>query len=118
MSALALISDLFMQSQVVAAAGRAGVEIAIVAAEDALLAKAVSLSPRLVVVDLSHPGLDPRQLIERLQPLLPPGATTVAFGPHVHKQRLAAAAEAGFSLVVSRGQFHADMAAMLKRYAT
>ncbi|MCH8922902.1 MAG: hypothetical protein IIA67_07110 [Planctomycetes bacterium] len=118
MSAVALISDLLMQSQVAAAAQRAGAEIAIVATDDALLAKAENLRPRLVIVDLSHPGLDPRQLFDRLQPLLPPEVTTVAFGPHVHKQRLAAAREAGFGLVVSRGQFHAEMEEILKRYAT
>jgi CheY-like chemotaxis protein len=118
MSALALISDLLMQSQVAAAATRAGADIAIAAADDALVAKAESLRPRLVIVDLSHPGLDPRQLLDRLQPLLPPDVTTVAFGPHVHKQRLAAATEAGFGLVVSRGQFHAEMEQILKRYAT
>ena len=118
MSAVALISDLLMRSQVAAAAARAGVEIAIVAADNALVAKAENLRPRLVIVDLSHPELDPRQLFDRLQPLLPPEATTVAFGPHVHKQRLAAAMEAGFGRVVSRGQFHAEMEEILKRFAT
>ena len=117
MSALALISDLLMQSQLAAAAQRAGVEIAIVQSEDALVAQAESLRPQLVVVDLTHPGLDPRQLFERLKPLLLEETTSLAFGPHVHRQRLAAATEAGFGLVVSRGQFHAEMESMLKRFA-
>jgi CheY-like chemotaxis protein len=117
MSALALISDLLTQSHLAAAARRAEVEITIVGSEDALVAQAESLRPGLVVVDLAHPGLDPRQCFERLKPLLPPETTSIAFGPHVHRQRLATAAEAGFSLVVSRGQFHAEMEDLLKRFA-
>jgi CheY-like chemotaxis protein len=117
MSALALISDLFTQSQVAAAASRAGVEIKFVASEDALLAQAESLQPGLVVVDLAHPKLDPKQCFERLQPLLGPETTSLAFGPHVHRPRLAAATEAGFSLVLSRGQFQAEMQDLLKRFA-
>ena len=46
------------------------------------------------------------------------GATRlVAFGPHVHKAKLAAAAAAGFGLVLSRGQFYAQMDELLKQYA-
>ena len=117
MSALALISDLLMQSQVAAAASRAGVDIKFVASEDALVAQAESLRPGLIVVDLAHPKFDPAQCFERLKPLLAPQTTSLAFGPHVHRQRLAAAAEAGFSLVLSRGQFHAEMEDLLKRFA-
>ncbi|MEX0978533.1 MAG: hypothetical protein WDZ48_06760 [Pirellulales bacterium] len=100
-----------------AAASRAGVAIALVASEEALVAKSESLRPQLVIVDLSHPGTDPWSLAHRLQGLLPDEAMTVAFGPHVHKERLTAAAEAGFRLVVSRGQFHAEVDEILKRYA-
>ena len=82
-----------------------------------MLAQADEEPARLVIVDLSHPGLDPADLIERLKPLLPAEARTLAFGPHVHKQRLEAASAAGFDEVVSRGQFHAQLAAILKSAA-
>jgi len=118
MPALALISDLAMQSQVAGAAARAGSELAVVASEDALVAAAENLRPTLVIVDLSHPGLDPGRLMERLEPLLPPEAATLAFGPHVHKQRLAAAEAAGFGTVISRGQFHAGMEEILRHRGT
>jgi CheY-like chemotaxis protein len=116
MAALALISDLVMQSQLTAAAARAGVEVAIAASEDVLVAKAESFRPRLVIVDLSHPALDPRKLLERVKPLVDPETTLLAFGPHVHARRLQAAAEAGFGVVLSRGKFHAEMSELLKRY--
>ena len=113
MSAIALVSDLMMQSQVSGAAERAGVSLVIVSSADALWAKATVTPPDLVVVDLSHPGLEPAALMQRLQPLLATGARTVAFGPHVHKARLEAAAAAGFTAVLSRGQFHANMEHLL-----
>jgi DNA-binding NarL/FixJ family response regulator len=113
MPALALISDLMMQSQVSGAAQRAGVSLQVVSSDSALIAKAKESSPQLVIVDLSHPGIDPAALLEQLQPLLPPGAATLAFGPHVHKELLAAANAAGFGSVISRGQFHANMVVIL-----
>lgn len=116
MPAVALISDLVMQSHVTAAAQRAGTTIDVVGSTDALLTKLADSSPGLVILDLSHPGLDPRLIVPRVRRQLPPGATSLAFGPHVHTERLAAAAEAGCDLVISRGQFHAQVDEILKRY--
>jgi CheY-like chemotaxis protein len=118
MAALALISDLVMQSQLSAAAADAGVELAIAGSEAACIARAETLRPRLIIVDLSHPGLDPRDTMSSLRPFIAADVTTLAFGPHVQKERLAAAAEAGFSVVLSRGQFHAQMTDILRRLGT
>ncbi len=114
MSVLALISDLMMQSQASSAAARAGVTLRVVSSEDALLEQAARGAPiDLIVIDLSHPGLDPAGLMERLKPSLSPDTRTLAFGPHVHTARLEAAAAAGFTSVMSRGQFHANMEQLL-----
>jgi DNA-binding NarL/FixJ family response regulator len=115
MSALVLISDLVMQSHVRGAAARAGTQLEIAGTTDALLEKAGSIRPALVILDLSHPGWDPRELVPRLKAVLPAGAAIVAFGPHVHRQRLEAATEAGCDRVISRGQFHAQVVEILKR---
>jgi DNA-binding NarL/FixJ family response regulator len=117
MPAVALISDLAMQSQVSGAAVRAGVSLEIAGSADALLAKVESAHPRLVILDLSHPTIDPRRLVPRLKSILPPGSTVLAFGPHVHKELLSAAAEAGCDQVISRGQFHAQMEEILMQLA-
>jgi DNA-binding NarL/FixJ family response regulator len=117
MTVLALVSDLMMQSQVSGAATRAGAVLEIATTADALLAKAAASGPRLLIVDLSHPGLDPRALFGSLKQLVPAESVTLAFGPHVHAALLAEAAEAGCDTVISRGQFHAQMEAILKRYA-
>lgn len=116
MSAVALVSDLAMQSQLAGAAERAGVNLAFAGDLEAACAKVESLTPTLVIVDLSEASHDPRTLVPRLKQVLPQAATIVAFGPHVHKERLARALAAGCDLVISRGQFHAEMAEILKRY--
>jgi len=112
MAVLALVTELMMQSQVSSAAKRAGVELTIAFGADDLVAKAEKLSPSLVIVDLTQPGLDIEQLAGRLQPLLGPDTTKLAFGPHVHKEKLVAASAAGFT-ALTRGQFHADLDAIL-----
>jgi DNA-binding NarL/FixJ family response regulator len=117
MAVLALISDLMMQSQVAGAATRAAAVLEIATTADALLARAAAGQPTLVIVDLSHPGIDPRELLGSLKRVLPVESVTLAFGPHVHAARLAEATEAGCDTVISRGQFHAQMDAILKRYA-
>jgi len=114
MPVVALISDLMMQSQVSGAAPRAGVHVDIVASAEALVAKAESAQPRLVVIDLGHPGLDIREVVEQLKTVLPSTATILAFCPHVHKDLLTAATLAGCDTVISRGQFHSQMAELLK----
>ena len=117
MAVLALVSDLMMQSQVAGAAVRAAVTLEIATTADALVEQAAASRPRLVIVDLSHPGLDTRDVFASLKKVLPAESSTLAFGPHVHAARLAEAAEAGCDTVISRGQFHAQMEAILRRYA-
>ena len=60
-----------------------------------------------IIVDLNTPGLDPSQLVPQLRALSSPPQQIIAFGPHVHEARLAAAKESGCDLVLTRGQFYA-----------
>ena len=113
-----LTADLMQSSQVAGAALRAAVQLRVFSSADALWA-ALSEAPsgedsvRLVIVDLALPGLDIRGLLSRLEALPSGKPRTLAFGPHVHADRLAAAREAGCDQVVSRGQFHAQMEQLL-----
>jgi DNA-binding NarL/FixJ family response regulator len=109
MPVVALISDLMMQSQVGGAALRVGVELQIAGSESQLIEKAAAGDVGLVLVDLSHPGINPERVMQQLKPLLSEAVRTVAFGPHVHKLLLEAAIAAGFDAVLSRGQFHSQM---------
>jgi CheY-like chemotaxis protein len=68
-----------------------------------------------VLVDLTTPGLDVRELIAKLRAGERP-PSVVAYAPHVHEQTLAAAAEAGCDLVLTRGQFNGQIDGLLERF--
>ena len=109
MSIVALVSELMTRSRVAAAAERLGVEAEIVGSADALVARVKSVPPKLVILDLEHPGISPVELVPRLREVVPANARILAFGPHVHTALLAAARQAGCDRVLARGQFHADL---------
>jgi DNA-binding response OmpR family regulator len=67
----------------------------------------------LLVIDLALPGLE-LDLVRQLKAGQANSTRIVAFGPHVHAERLAAAREAGCDLVLSRGQFFSQIELILK----
>ncbi|HEX2477118.1 MAG TPA: hypothetical protein VHK01_20350 [Lacipirellulaceae bacterium] len=71
----------------------------------------------LVVVDLGVSALQIGSLVNALRRKGSAVPKIVAFGPHVHEDRLAAAREAGCDEVVSRGQFFSQLESILGRYA-
>ena len=107
MTALLLSADLMMTSQVAGAAARQQVELITVGCAEQLIENAAGTA--LVILDLSAGGLEVAPILEALKGLAEPPGRIVAFGPHVHEQRLAAAREAGCDEVMSRGQFHSTM---------
>lgn len=115
MPALLITTDLMATSSAEGDARRVGVELAIVA--PAAATESATVSTRLVAIDLTAPIGDLTALIEGLRAAAP-GATLVAYGPHVHEARLAAARDAGCELVISRGQFYKGFADLLSRYAS
>ncbi len=116
MPVLILTSDLLLQSQLAGAAGRAECTVESATTVESLLERANDARPELVCLDLSHAGLDPASVVPQVKQATP-SATIVAFAPHVHRQRLAAAEQAGCDVVLSRGQFHADMESLLREHA-
>jgi DNA-binding response OmpR family regulator len=73
-------------------------------------------SPQLLIIDLATTELDVKKLIEALPQLNACVPRVVAFGPHVHEEKLVAAREAGCDEVISRGQFFAQLHAILSRH--
>jgi len=116
MSALLITTDLMATSSATGDAQRVGVELAIVSPASA--AESADAATRLAAIDLTAPIADLPALIESLRRAAAPGATLVAYGPHVHEARLAAAREAGCDHVISRGQFYKGFAELLRRYAS
>jgi hypothetical protein len=77
----------------------------------------------VVLVDLQSLSEDPAVLVTRARMLVDAGsaagappAAVVAFGPHVARERLALARDAGADDVVSRGELLGGFAGLLKRW--
>ena len=115
MKTVLFTTDLMASSKIAPAAAEVQLALQTVGSLEALAAAAKDA--RLVVVDLNSVTGDVRDLIAGLKSL-PHSPTVLAFGPHVHEAKLKAASEAGCNGVFSRGQFHAQTAEILKRFAT
>jgi len=82
---------------------------------DAAIAKLESNRESVVLVDLASSNADPAELIAKLNAHSHRPKAILAFGPHVHEAKLAAASDAGSDVVLSRGQFDAQMDALLEK---
>jgi DNA-binding response OmpR family regulator len=109
MNALMLTTDLLSASQAAAAAAAQGTEFVHLPSGAALLENFRQRSVDLIVVDIANCDTELAELVDRLRTADSPGPRIVAFGPHVHQARLAAARDAGCDEVLTRGQFHACM---------
>jgi CheY-like chemotaxis protein len=112
-------TDLLFSSRVAGAAARAGLSLrtaADQAAGFALLKTAQADS--IVLLDLNSLGVDPAEVVPVLRALTNPPRAIIAYGPHVHEDRLTAAAAAGCNEVLTRGQFNATMDDVLQRWRT
>jgi DNA-binding response OmpR family regulator len=115
MTVVLLTGDLLAMSRVAGAAARSGVTLltASTAQQAASLCKSHAVD--LLIVDLTTPSLDVAGLVVAVKSVANAAPKTVAFGPHVHEERLAAARDAGCDHVVSRGQFFSQLDAILQR---
>jgi DNA-binding NarL/FixJ family response regulator len=116
MSGLLLTGDLLISSEVLSAASAHGWPMARVGTVEQLAERARDEPWKLVLVDLSLPGLDVSQVVKIVGRPSGGCAAVVAFGPHVHAARLKAAAAAGCDRVVSRGQLSRRLVEILAEY--
>ena len=95
----------------------AGCPLTTAANPQTCLTQAQQQAARLVILDLSMPAVDvwPRRC--RALRALASGPQILAFGRHVHEDKLRLAAAAGCDAVLARGQFHAQVEQILTRYA-
>lgn len=102
--------DIFFWPVVQSAAQAAGCKVVIVSrTDDAKLTQLDFSQVGCCLIDLNC--LDADQIIATVEQLRQKLSTTriVAFGPHVHEAKLAAAIQAGCSPVLSRGQLTARL---------
>jgi len=99
-----------ISSQAAGPASQAGAQLATVSTTENLIERVQEEPPELVVLDLSLPGLNLKEFLPQLKSQGTSSMKIIAFGPHVHEQRLAEAYDAGCDQVLTRGQFHSTMA--------
>ena len=117
MNILFFTSDLMFSSRVAGAAARLGMTLRTAGSAAALFAHLAEADTRpLVLLDLNTPSVDPAQLAPTLREAANPPRAIIAYGPHVHENRLAAAVAAGCDAVLTRGQFNAQMDAVLAKW--
>jgi DNA-binding response OmpR family regulator len=115
MNVALLTNDLMVVSRVEGAVQRFGASVNIASADAVPGSTFDAEATRLVLVDLSTPGLDVNSLVEQVKATGRSGSKIVAFGPHVHASLLSAARDAGCDEVISRGEFFARLDAILSR---
>jgi DNA-binding response OmpR family regulator len=113
MTVVLLSSDLAVLSRVEGAARRADQAVRQAASGAQAAGICANENVRLVVVDLSTPSLEIAAVIHQLRNEPSSAPRVIAFGPHVHEQRLAEARDAGCDLVVTRGQFFSQLDSLL-----
>lgn len=109
---LLISNDLFFSSKVTGAADALGLKVDVVGDPSQASSMLAESAYRGLFVDLSLPGLSVVELMESLPTEGRP--PVIAFGPHVQTARLEEARKAGCDRVLSRGQFDARLAEILK----
>jgi DNA-binding NarL/FixJ family response regulator len=113
MQVLGLVRDLMFRSKIDAAAQALGVEVSYVSSLEVLPQRCKELRPSLVMVDLSDKIFAPGLTMAALRASAP-DARVIGFASHVDLKALAGARDAGFSRVLSRQEFAAQIPALLR----
>ncbi len=112
LNVLYLTSDLLFSTRVTSFAGQIGAVVQVIGSADQLRDRLASVPAAAVLVDLEHREAEPVVLLALIG-ASSPQPTTIAYGPHVKEPLLNAARDAGFDLVLSRGQFDQQIGKLL-----
>jgi hypothetical protein len=112
MRVLGMVKDLIFRSKIDAVCESLGVEVAYISVPEALSARCTELKPSVVMVDLSERAFAPDWTMAKLRECAP-GARVIGFASHVDLKSLAGAREAGFTRVLSRQEFAAQLPSLL-----
>jgi CheY-like chemotaxis protein len=118
MNALLLTGDLMVVSRVEGAATRTGLKVHTLSSVEQAIEHLAREPAAVLLVDLASQSADVRELVDQVRCAGSARSYIIAFGPHVHEERLNAARQAGCDQVVSRGQFLMQLDAILERFAT
>jgi len=110
---LALIRDILFRSRIDATAQTLGREVAYASDLDQARKRCGEIGPATVFIDLSDGSFPPLETYEQIRAAAPQ-ARLVAFASHLDLKALNTARSAGFDLTLSRSEFTARLAELLK----
>jgi DNA-binding NarL/FixJ family response regulator len=111
---IAVVTDLIFQSRITGTAAQAHVACRVVRDVQALESALVEQSAKLVLIDLSVESVGVKELVDSVRQHAP-AARIVAFGSHVDREVLDAAAQAGADDVLPRSAFVRLLPALLSQ---
>lgn len=111
-----LTNDLMFGSSVGNVAAQMEKRLRVFSSMNELLKAAPAESPALLLIDLATSGVDVAKAVAWAKSVSATPPEIIAYGPHVHADKLAAAKQAGCDEVLTRGQFHSQMAEIIARY--
>lgn len=112
---LLLTDDLIFSTKVTGTAALLGCAVAVTSDIDRAAELCRSERPGCVLLDLGMANLQIGEAVRRLD-LASGGAPVVAYGSHVDRHRLDAAAKAGCREVLPRSRFSGTLPDLLRRY--
>jgi CheY-like chemotaxis protein len=115
MNVVLLSTDLMVASRVQGAATASGSSLTTASDGAQAVDQCRDTESATLLVDLALPALDVSSMVSELQASGSRPLRIIAFGPHVHEEKLAAARQAGCDVVVSRGQFFSQVESLLNR---
>ncbi len=113
MRVLGLVKDLMFRSRIDAVCEALGFEVAYVSVPALLAQRCGQTQPSVVLVDLSERAFDPQQTMSTLRSCAA-GAQIIGFASHVDLKSLDGARQAGFTRVLSRQEFAAQLPSLLR----
>jgi DNA-binding NarL/FixJ family response regulator len=111
--ALGMVRDLFFRSKLDGAGAALGVDIVYATDLEAAARRAAELKPSVVFADLSDASFPAADTAAKIRAAAP-GARLIGFASHIDLKPLKAAREAGFDYTLSRSEFTARLAELLK----
>lgn len=112
MDVVLLAADLTVVSRLQGAASRVDAKLHVASSVSKAEEVCGGLQPALLIIDLALANVD-LAFVQRLKSREVASPRVIAFGPHVHEERLAAADVAGCDVVLSRGAFWSRVDALL-----
>jgi CheY-like chemotaxis protein len=106
---LLLSDDMLFTSRVTGTARSLGLTVKVARNVEIVHNLAKQQSPSCVIIDLANPGLNIRELIDKVRETCASMPRLIAYGSHVDATTLKAARDAGCDLVLPRSKFVEDL---------